>query len=233
MPNYIGFGKGSAGNESAEKSLGVWMERSPVCHLCNGLINHPPQEETVRLNAQSLRAWRRRAGKTERKKKGRVGGREETILWSSWEWHVTDLMRLIWDRRGTLLRVYGSLKAGTDSEMNIEESKLWPPGFRSPTSILGTLKWSWADQKRGGRKNTALCSSIQAGRHSLLALLWTGRQFSLYPSERAWPQPPSRPCRSFEPDNLSKVPPLPLTATWLCVCHLASLSLCDLICKWR
>lgn len=56
MPNYIGFGKGSAGNESAEKSLGVWMERSPVCHLCNGLINHPPQEETVRLNAQSLRA---------------------------------------------------------------------------------------------------------------------------------------------------------------------------------
>lgn len=58
------------------------MERSPVCHLCNGLFPpHPPQEETVRLNAQSLRARRRRAGETERKKKGRVGGREETILW--------------------------------------------------------------------------------------------------------------------------------------------------------
>lgn len=59
MPNYIGFGKGSGGNESAEKSFGVWVERNPVCsrawvsNLCNGLIYHTSQEET------GIRALRR------------------------------------------------------------------------------------------------------------------------------------------------------------------------------
>lgn len=46
MPNYIGSGKGSGGNGTAEKSFSVWVERSPVCSLAwlsnlyNGLIYH-------------------------------------------------------------------------------------------------------------------------------------------------------------------------------------------------
>lgn len=65
MPNYIGSGKGSGGNESTQKSFGVWVERSPVCSLAwaanlyNGLIYHTSQEETVRLNTKGMRALRR------------------------------------------------------------------------------------------------------------------------------------------------------------------------------
>lgn len=87
MPSYTGFRKGSGGNESTGKSLGVLVESSPLCSpasvssLCNGLVYHPSQEETVRLQAKGLRALRRRPGKKEtkkeeRKKEGRRQSRE-------------------------------------------------------------------------------------------------------------------------------------------------------------
>lgn len=65
MPNYIGPGKGSGGNDSAQKSFGVGVESSPVCSLAwvanlySGLIYHTSQEETVRLNTKGMRALRR------------------------------------------------------------------------------------------------------------------------------------------------------------------------------
>lgn len=38
--------------------------------------------------------------------------------------HVTDLVRLIGTEGALFRRVYGSLKVGTDSEMNRDEDKL-------------------------------------------------------------------------------------------------------------
>lgn len=105
MPNYIGSGKGSGGNESAEKSFGVWVERSPVrplawvSNLYRGLLHHTSQEETVSLNAKGMRALRRGPGKKGRGRKGggREGGRKETITSSLLRGvgRVTDLGRLL------------------------------------------------------------------------------------------------------------------------------------------
>ena len=46
-----------------------------------------------------------------------------------------------------------------------DEGELSPSGFQSPASLLGTLKWSWVDQKwlcslKRGRRNANLCLSI-------------------------------------------------------------------------